>query len=397
MELTRLQARRLALGAQGFARRPPESARRRHLVATLKRTGFFQIDSVNVLARAHHMPLYSRVGPYDFEMFSRASSRAPRVMFEYWAHEAAFVDVELWPAMIHRMDERRRMWGGPTRVAAEHPELVDRVLSEVAARGPITARLLDAIIESEPRERTHWGWNWSLTKNALEFLFFTGQVTAARRTPSFEREYDLPERVIPSEIRDRPPLAADEAARTLVEHAARAHGVASLQCLRDYFRMAAEPTKRAVGELISEGVLREVAVRGWNRPAFIHRDAVIPRRVAARTLLSPFDPVVFERNRAASLFDFDYRIEIYVPQAKRKYGYYVLPFLLGDHIVARVDLKADRARRRLVVLGAWLEGDAPANTARELSDELRRLAAWLELTEIEIVDRGDLAPQLVGR
>lgn len=392
MRMTRLQARRVALAAQGFTRARPASVERRHLVSTIKRTGFFQIDSVNVLQRAHHMPLYSRRGPYDLDMFARTAGRAPRAMFEYWAHEAAYVDVDLWPAMAHRMADRRGLWGGPSRVARDHPELVVRVLDEVAARGPITAKALDVVIESAPQGREHWGWNWSLTKSALEYLFYVGQVTSARRTSSFEREYDLPERVLPADVLARPALSSDEAARVLVEHAARAHGVATLPCLKDYFRMKPAPTRQAVSELVGEGMLVPVDIDGWNRPAFLHRDAVVPRTVRARTLLSPFDPVVFERTRASALFDFEYRIEIYVPEAQRRYGYYVLPFLLGDQLVARVDLKADRAASILRVPGAWAEPHAPANTASELAAELLTLARWLGLTDVAVGPRGDLAP-----
>lgn len=394
MKVSRRQARRIALAAQGFTRARPAEVGRRQLVSTIKRTGFFQIDSVNVLQRAHHMPLYSRMGPYDLGMFARAASRAPRAMFEYWAHEAAYVDVDLWPALVHRMQERQGMWGRPARVAEEFPELIDRVLKEVDARGPMTAKNLDAIIESEPRERSHWGWNWSHTKSALEFLFYTGQVTSARRTPSFEREYDLPERVIPAEVLARPVPDGREASRILIEHAARAHGLGTLQCFKDYFRMSPGPTKQAVADLVADGVLEPVEVEGWKRPAWRHRAALTPRRVAARALLSPFDPLVFERTRVSALFEFDYRIEIYVPEAKRQYGYYVLPFLLGDQIVGRVDLKADRARSRLLVHGAWSEPSAPASTASELAAELRQLARWLGLTEIEVGRKGDLVLDL---
>lgn len=394
MRMTTLQARRVALAAQGFTRSRPAGVERRHLVSTIRRTGFFQIDSVNVLQRAHHLPLYSRRGPYDLDLFTRAAGRAPRAMFEYWAHEAAYVDVNLWPALVHRMTERSGLWGGPARVAQEHPELIRRVLDEVEARGPITAKALDAIIESEPRERRHWGWNWSLTKNALEYLFSLGHVTSARRTASFEREYDLPERVLPADVLSRPPLATDEASRVLVEHAARAHGIGSLQCFKDYFRMAPAPTRQAITELVDDGVLVPVVIDGWNRAAFLHRDAVVPRAVRARTLISPFDPIVFERARARALFDFDYRIEIYVPEAKRQYGYYVLPFLLGDRLVARVDLKADRAAGILRVPGAWAESHAPEHTAVELAAELQTLAGWLGLADIVVGERGDLARSL---
>lgn len=393
--LTRLQARRVALGAQGLTRsRPAGAVTGRHLRSTLRRLGFFQIDSVNVLQRAHLMPLYSRRGPYDLEIFHRAGGRAPRAMFEYWAHVATFVDVDLWPAMAHRMQDAGRMWGGPRRVAQERPDLVAAVLDLVTDTGPVTARDVDAVLGGSERDRSHWGWNWSDVKSALEYLFFTGAVTSARRNAQFEREYDLPERVIPADVLARPALPADDAHRVLVEHAARAHGVGTEPCLRDYFRTKPAPTQRAVAELVDAEVLVPVQVEGWDRPAYLHRDAARPRSVGARTLLSPFDPVVFERTRTEQLFGFRYRIEIYVPQPRREYGYYVLPFLLGDALVARVDLKADRLGGRLVVHGAWAEPSAPARTAQELAAELWTLAGWLGLEDVVVGERGDLAPAL---
>lgn len=389
--LTALQARRVALAAQGFTRARPRAVGRSHLRSTLRRLGFFQIDSVNVLQRAHHLPLYSRCGPYDLELFHRAAGRSPRLMFEYWAHVATFVDVDLWPAMQHRMASRRGLWGGPAQVAREQPELVEAVLAHVAAHGPLTARQVDAALGRErERDRSHWGWNWSATKNALELLFHGGQLTSARRNAQFEREYDLPERVIPADVLARPALDEADAHRVMVEHAARAHGVATLPCLRDYFRSAPEPTRAAVEDLADAGVLLPVRVQGWDRPAWLHHEAARPRAVRARTLLSPFDPLVFERERTERLFGFRYRIEIYVPEAQREYGYYVLPFLLGDALVARVDLKADRARSTLVVHGAWSEPGAPADTAAELAAELRTMAGWLGLGAVEVGGRGDL-------
>ncbi len=393
--LTALQARRIALAAQGFSRAAPRDVRREHVARVARRLGFFQIDSVNVLQRAHYLPLYSRLGPYDVEILHRAAGRAPRILFEYWAHEAAFVDVDLWPAMRHRMRSRRGIWNGPAQVASEHPEFVQRVRDEVALLGPVTARALDAHLGAdEERDRSDWGWNWSQTKQALEYLFRVGEVTAARRNASFEREYDLPERVIPAAVLARDDLADPEAHRVLVEHAARALGVGTAACLRDYFRMAPAETQAAIDSLVADGVLEPVSIAGWDRPAWLHAEAARPRRVDARTLLSPFDPLVFERTRTERLFGFRYRIEIYVPEAQRVHGYYVLPFLLGDSLVARVDLKADRARGVLRVLGAFAEEGAPASTATELGAELRRLAGWLGLGGIEVGDRGDLVTAL---
>ncbi|MET1133473.1 MAG: crosslink repair DNA glycosylase YcaQ family protein, partial [Aeromicrobium sp.] len=264
----------------------------------------------------------------------------------------------------------------------------------VAQFGPVTARELDARLGAEERDRTHWGWNWSQTKQALEYLFFVGRVSAARRNAAFEREYDLPERVLPPRVLALPEPSDEEAHLTLVGHAARALGVATVQCLRDYFRLAPGPTAAAVSALVADGTLEPVTIDGWKRPAYLHAEASRPRRVEARTLLSPFDPLVFERTRTERLFDFRYRIEIYVPAARRVHGYYVLPFLLGDSLVARVDLKADRTRGRLLVPGAFAEPGAPDSTAAELARELHRLAGWLGLDGVEVGERGDLAPTL---
>ncbi len=396
-QLTVLQARRIALAAQGFTRPRPGVERpvtARHVAAVVERLGFFQIDSVNVLQRAHYLPLYSRLGPYDVDLLHRASSRAPRRLFEYWAHEAALVDVRLWQAFQFRMESGARMWGGMDRISRERPELVSWVLDEVRLRGPLTAREIEHDV---PRVRDHWGWNWSEVKLALEYLFYKGQVTAARRNAAFERVYDLPERVIPQARLDDPPMDAAEAHRVLVAHAASALGVATPQCLRDYFRMDPALTRAAIDDLVEIGELLPAAIAGWKRPAYLHRDAVQPRKVAARALLSPFDPLVFERTRTERLFDFRYRIEIYVPADQRVHGYYVLPFLLGDRLVARVDLKADRRAGVLVVHGAWAESHAPENTAAELADELRLMARWLGLDAIDPPGRGDLAGELTAR
>jgi hypothetical protein len=364
------------------------------LARVADRLALFQIDSVNVLVRAHYMPLFSRIGAYEPALLERAFGRPPRRMFEYWAHEASLVRVDLQPALRFRMADASGAWGGMKRAVREHPEVVDRVLSELAARGPLTAREIE---HDAPRSsKDNWGWNWSLVKQCLEWLFYTGQVTSARRNSAFERVYDLPERVLPPTVLAQPTPSVADAHRRLVEVAARAHGIASERCLRDYFRLAVEPNRQAVAELVEAGVLQPVTVAGWARPAYLHQEAVLPRRVRARCLLSPFDPLIFERSRTEALFGFRYRIEIYVPEAQRVHGYYVLPFLLGDALVARVDLKADRARGVLVVKGAFAEPTAPAQTAAELAAELRYMASWLDLSTVEVQPRGDLAPALVA-
>ena len=384
------QARRVALAAQGFADPPHRTPSRRTFARTVGRTGVLQIDSVNVLQRAHYMPLYSRMGPYDTGLLDRASGRGPRTLVEYWAHVAAFMPVELWPHMRHRMRyiaEHDRWF----RRVIERPEVLDRVRAAIRSGGAATARDLD---DGAPRRKDHWGWNWSVTKDALEFLFFTGELAVAGRNSAFERRYDLPERVLPAAVLDAPTPTPAEAHLELVRRAARSHGVGTIRCLADYYRMSVADTRAAVATLVEAGELIPVEVQGWTTKAYLDAGARFPRRIEARTLLSPFDPVVWERQRTEALFDFFYRIEIYTPAAQRVHGYYVLPFLLGDALVARVDLKADRRSATLQVLGAFAEPSAPADTAGELAAELRRLGGWLGLDRIQVGSKGELAPLL---
>lgn len=368
----------------------------RTLTRTIERTGVLQIDSVNVLQRAHFMPLFSRMGAYDVGLLDRASGGAPRRLVEYWAHCAAYMPVELWPVMTHRMRsyaDRGHEWFG----LPDDPTLPKALLREIETGGPATARDLD---DGLPRTRDNWGWNWSSTKKALEFLFFAGELSVARRNSAFERVYDLPERVIPARVLAEPVPSLFDATRELLHRAARSYGVATEFDLRDYFRLQtpgsvhAPQIGPALQSLVADGELLPVTVEGWRRPAYLHRDVTVPRKVEARALLSPFDPLVWQRERTEALFDFFYRIEIYVPEAKRVHGYYVLPFLLGDRIVARVDLKADRRGSALHILGAYAEPGAPAHTAPALVQSLRELADWLDLTDMDVAGRGDLAPAL---
>jgi uncharacterized protein YcaQ len=390
--LSRVQARRVALVAQGFRDPRHTVPTMRTFNRTLARTAVLQIDSVNVLQRAHYMPLFSRMGPYDVGLLHRAAERSPRRIVEYWAHVAAFMPVDLWPAMQHRM-RRYREHGHAWTGLPERRELVSSLLAEIAERGACTSRDLD---DGLPRAKQHWGWNWSDSKKALEYLFLAGRLAVAGRNQHFERLYDLPERVLPPAVLERPTPSREEAARELVRRAAAAHGVGTEACLRDYFRMQAASARTAVRELVETGELLPVRIEGWDRPAYLHRDAALPRKVHARALLSPFDPVVWERSRTEHLFDFRYRIEIYVPAAKRVHGYYVLPFLLGDRIVGRVDLKADRRDRTLRVLGSYAEPTAPDDTAVELAEELRDLADWLDLDQVDVAPNGDLAGALAA-
>jgi len=388
--LSRAQARRVALVAQGFRDPRHTVPTMRTFARTLSRTAVLQIDSVNVLARAHYMPLFSRMGPYDPGLLHRAAERPPRKIVEYWAHVAAFMPVELWPHMRHRMrayEARGHEW----QAIRHKPELVDSIIAEVAERGASTARDLD---DGLPRAKEHWGWNWSDTKKVMEYLFAAGRLAVSGRNSAFERLYDLPERVIPRAHLEAPEPTVEEASVELLRRAAVAHGVGTEYDLRDYFRMRPELTKPALATLVESGELQPVRVEGWARQAYLHRDAALPRKVRARALLSPFDPLVWERQRTEQLFDFRYRIEIYVPEHKRVHGYYVLPFLLGDRIVGRVDLKADRKAGLLRVLGTYAEPGAPDETADELAAELWDLAGWLGLDDIDVAQRGDLAAEL---
>ncbi|MFL6021898.1 MAG: winged helix-turn-helix domain-containing protein [Marmoricola sp.] len=394
--LSSAQARRITLAAQGFLDKPHAVPTLATLARTVRRTGVLQVDSVNVLQRAHFMPLFSRMGAYDTELLRRASTgRQQRRLVEYWAHVQALMPVELWPEMQHRMEqyrpERGKWWkDGVT------DELVALLLAEIADRGASTARELDELLSNgaAPREKKHWGWNWSAARKALDFMFVVGDLAIAGRNSQFEVLYDLPERVLPDRVLARPTPAPQEAHRELVRRAAISHGVGTEQDLRDYYRMRPAESKPAVAALVEEGELVPVHVEGWSRPGYLHAQARLPRRVHARALLSPFDPLVWERTRTEQLFGFRYRIEIYVPEHLREYGYYVLPFLLGDRIVARVDLKADRRAGVLAVKAAYAEEHAPPGTAEELAAELAELAGWLGLDAITVAGRGDLSAAL---
>jgi uncharacterized protein YcaQ len=389
--LSAAQARRIALAAQGFADpRPGGVPDRRHLRRVLARTGLLQIDSVNVLRRAHYLPPYSRLGPYRTELLDAAAYRRPRELFEYWGHEASLLPMRLHPYLRWRMADGHA-WGGVSRLAKEQPQLVKWVLGEVREKGPLTAAELEADV---PRRTDNWGWNWSDAKKALEWLFWRGEVLVAHRNTAFARVYDAPERVLPPEVWAAPTPAPAEAFRELVRVAAGGLGVATEADLRDYFRLPVAGARLAVRELVEAGELIPVEVAGWRPPAYLHRDARLPRWIRAATLVSPFDPVVWRRERVERLFGFTYRIEIYTPAAQRLYGYYVLPFLLGDRLVARVDLKADRAAGLLRIPAAWAEPDPPPDLPTLLAAELRRLAGWLGLAGVAAPERGDLARAL---
>ncbi|MPZ74312.1 MAG: winged helix-turn-helix domain-containing protein [Nitriliruptorales bacterium] len=390
--LSTSQARRIALAAQGFTDRAPSSrVDRRHLRRAIDRTGLLQLDSVNVLARAHYMPPFSRLGGYPVDTLD-AMAYGDGDYFEYWGHEASLLPVQLHPLLRWRMAraERGETWGGPASIARERPDFVAAVLAQVGRRGPV--RVSD--LEDGPRVRRGTMWDWSDTKKALEWLFWTGQVAVAGRV-NFERRYDLTERVLPAAVLAAPTPTEEEAHRELLVFAAQRHGVGAARDLADYLRLPIVDARRRLAELVEDGRLRPVTVQGWKEPAYLHPGAKLPRWVRAQALLSPFDPVVWERSRIWRLFHFHYRIEIYVPAPKRVWGYYVFPFLLGDRLVGRVDLKADRGAGRLLVHGAWREEHAdPAATATALAEELAALAQWLDLGAVEVADRGDLSPTL---
>jgi len=390
------RARRIALAAQGFADPVPRGrVDRRHLRRVFDRVGVIQIDSVNVVSRSHYVPPYSRLGPYGQASIDEMAYRH-RELFEYWGHEASLIPMAMYPLFRWRMRRATtgEAWGGMVRIARDRPEYVRAVLEDVRRNGPIAIRDLH-----DPGERrgTSWGWNWKAGKIAMEYLFWSGQVAAATRI-RFERRYDLPERVIPPEALNAPEPTTEEAHRRLLEIAARSLGVSTAADLADYFRIKVPEARPRIQELVEDGHLVAVAVDGWRQPAYRHRDARAPRRISNAVLLSPFDSLVWFRDRVERLWGMRYRIEIYVPAHLRNHGYYVLPFLLGEHLAARVDLKADRKGGVLLVQGAHLEeGQDAGRVAPSLARELRRFSGWLGLGgDVRVVRKGTLARLLAA-
>jgi len=393
------QARRIALAAQGLDKvRPAGPVTARAVGRTFARLQLVQIDSVNVLSRSHYLPFFSRLGNYDRSILQRMAGTHPRRMMEYWAHEASFIrpdhfqDLVLWQS---------RKWVGAHSMDPElRSGVASRVLEALAAGRPMTAAELTAHLgHVEDRQQDNWGWNWNAVKRVLEHLFEAGLISAASRTESFERRYTLTAKILtgrPEKDPAVPVAGADQEAALvrLIDAAARAHGIGTLRCFADYFRTPMRPSAVAVDQLLEAGRLMPVTVTGWNKPVYRHVEAKLPRTATGRALLSPFDSLVFERRRLEALFGFHYRIEIYTPEPKRRYGYYVLPFLLRDGIVARVDLKADRANGLLLARAAHAEPGAPADTAVELAAELQLMAEWLELDRVVVSQKGDLAPAL---
>ncbi|ABM13197.1 MULTISPECIES: winged helix-turn-helix domain-containing protein [Mycolicibacterium] len=396
--LTAAQARRIAVGAQGFHEpKPAGPVTRAHLKRLIARLQVLQLDSVSVAVRAHYAPVFSRIGPYDRDLLDRAawshSARSPRLLVEYWAHEAALMAVDDWPLLRWRMQEYRHgRWG--VEIVKKNAKLAESVVEAVAALGPSTAGQIEAYLESEPRGRKGPWWDRSETKWVAEALWSAGVLTTATRV-GFARHYDLTERVLPAEVVDRQVDEAD-AVRELTLRAATSLGVATEADLRDYFRLGARQVKPAIADLLAAGHIERVDVEGWPAPAYLRAGQTVPRRDRGTALLCPFDPLIFFRPRVERLFGgFHYRIEIYTPAAKRRFGYYVWPFLLDGDLVGRVDLKADRVSGTLQVLGAFTEdGRDRARVARALATELQSMAGWLGLADVTVGHRGDLATEL---
>lgn len=389
------QARRIAVAAQGFTEpRPAGAVTRAHLNRLISKIQVLQLDSVSVAVRAHYAPVFSRLGPYDREVLDRAAwgPRSSRLLVEYWAHEAALMAVEDWPLLRWRMRQYRHgRWG--THIVQANPRLADAVVAAVAELGPSTAGQIEAHLAAEPRRRKGAWWNRSDTKWVAEALFAAGVLTTATRV-GFARHYDLVERVLPADVLARR-VDDDEAIRELTLRAAGALGVGTEADIRDYFRLSAAQVKPAIAKLVAAGDLERVEVAGWPAPAYLRAGRAVPRTDRGTALLCPFDPLIFFRPRVERLFEFHYRIEIYTPAAKRRYGYYVWPLLMDGRLAARVDLKADRAEGTLRVLGAFAEPQAPRpRVAAVLAGELWSMASWLGLGGLSVADRGDLAPAL---
>jgi uncharacterized protein len=393
--LSAAQARRIAVAAQGFNEpRPGGEITRAHLRRLISRIQVLQLDSVSVAVRAHYAPVFSRLGPYDRDVLDRAAwgPRSSRLLAEYWAHEAALMAVDDWPLLRWRMRQYRHgRWG--THIVKANPQLVEDVVAAVAELGPSTAGQIEAHLAATPRRKKGTWWTRSDTKWVAEALFASGVLTTATRV-GFARHYDLVERVLPASVLAREVDDA-EAIRELTVRAATALGVGTEADIRDYFRLSAQQVKPAIAELVAAGEIEAVSVDGWSAPAYLPAGRSVPRLDRGTALLCPFDPLIFFRPRVERLFNFHYRIEIYTPAAKRQYGYYVWPLLVDGQLMARVDLKADRAADTLRVVGAFGEPEAPrSRAAAALAGELQSMATWLGLAGFTVSGRGDLATEL---
>ena len=389
------EARRIALAAQGLADgRPNAALGRAALLKTLGRLGVVQIDSVNVVSRTHYLPFFSRLGAYPRDLLDQVVWGRAKPVFEYWGHEASLLPVAQQPLLRWRMEDASQgvgTWRGVARFLRERQALVDRALQIIRDRGPLSAGELEIGQKGEGG----W-WGWSEAKRALECLFWAGELTTATRRGGFERVYGLPEKVLPRAVIEAPTPPREEAQRQLILIAARAMGVATEADLRDYFRMPAQGFRSRLGELVESAALQPAAVKGWRNPAYLDPAARRPRRAQGRALLSPFDNLIWFRERTQRLFGVRVRLEIYTPAHRREHGYYVLPFLDGDQLTARVDLKADRKAGVLLVQAAHAEPWATPETPARLAAELRLMAGWLGLGEVRVQPRGDLAASLAA-
>lgn len=385
-------ARRIALAAQGFGRPRPAAPGKRHLLSMIQDLGVVQIDSVNVVSRSHYLPFFSRLGAYDRALLEDLAWGRKPALAEYWAHEASLTPLSTHPLLRWRMRDAAEgvgVWKGVAAFLRSHGDFIDKALATVAERGPLAAS------ELELGEKGEGGWwGWSEAKRAMECLFWTGRLTTVTRRGSFERVYGLPERVLPKAVLDAPTPDRAEACRELLKISARAMGVATERDLRDYFRLGVADARQGVAELVDTGALEKVAVQGWDQPAYLWPQARRPRSIKASALLSPFDNLIWFRERTERLFGVRVRLEIYTPAHKRTHGYYVLPFLQDEAITARVDLKADRKAGKLLVLAAHAEPDADGETAIRLAEELSLMASWLGLSGVEVRGSGDLVPTL---
>lgn len=387
-DISQPEARRIALAAQGFSRsRPATQPTLNDLRQVISHLGLIQIDTVNVLARAHYMPFFSRLGPYENRMVDQLAYDH-RELFEFWGHEASFIPIRLYPALRHRMKGRRTKW--LERMRQENPGFIEKVFEQVKERGPICVSDLD-----DPGGRTGPWWGLSRGKMALEWHFDNGTVGVHSRK-NFTRFYDLPERFVPQVQLCAPALTEDEANREMLLISAKSHGIGTAADLADYFRIKIGPARRILADMAADGTLEQVNVQGWDAPAYALPGTDIPsERITAQSLVSPFDSLIWFRDRTERLFGMHYRIEIYVPALKRQFGYYVFPFLMNEELVARVDLKADRQNGRLLVQSAHLEiGCDATEVSAALADELSTMARWLRLQRVVVGRKGDLASSL---
>lgn len=400
LTLTAAQARRTAIAAQGLHRRRVEPAggrppNRGHFRRLVDRIGVLQIDSVNVLARAHYLPTFSRLGSYPTDLIDGAawpSRPRDRTLLESWAHVASLVPVELEPLLRWRQQAMSVHWR-PDDVLTAHPDLLDRIIEVISGHGPISAGGVEKILEA-PEKGRPGSWESSATKQVCEYLFASG-ITAVADRQGFERRYDLTDRVLPDVVRAVPTPDPADAKRALVASAIRHHGIGSTADIADYYRLRNDVTQQALIELAEQGAVLPVQVRGWKEKAWLDAGAAMPRSVDGRALLCPFDPLIWHRPRTERIFGVHYRVEIYTPEPKRVWGYYVFPLLVGDQIVGRFDLKADRSAGQLLVQASWREGDAdPDDAAAAAVGELREMARWLGLEQIVVRPRGDLADRL---